>query len=111
MPQLYPEYSLLSILQVAEVMTFQATLKRVGLCSESTEAQKAEQNKFRGLQSTSELYRPSGRNFSTNLVPIFAARGGVAWSVQRVPTALNRGSLDRSRYFFIQIAPHLSPLC
>jgi hypothetical protein len=33
---------------------------------------------------------------------------GVAWSVQRIPTAVNLGFLDRSRYFFIQVAPHLS---
>jgi hypothetical protein len=33
------------------------------------------------------------------LVPTFA---------QRIPTAVNLGFLDWSRYFFIQIAPHLS---
>jgi hypothetical protein len=28
------------------------------------------------------------------------------WSVQRIPTAVNLGFLDQSRYFFIQVAPH-----
>jgi hypothetical protein len=33
---------------------------------------------------------------------------GVAWSAQRIPTAVNLGFLDRSRYFSIQVAPHVS---
>jgi hypothetical protein len=33
---------------------------------------------------------------------------GVAWSVQRIPTVVNLGFLDRSRCFFIQVAPRLS---
>jgi hypothetical protein len=33
---------------------------------------------------------------------------GVAWSAQRIPTAVNVGFLDRSRYFFSQVAPQLS---
>jgi hypothetical protein len=33
---------------------------------------------------------------------------GVAWSAQRIPTAVNLGFLDRSRYFFIQVSPQLS---
>jgi hypothetical protein len=32
----------------------------------------------------------------------------VAWSAQRIPTAVNLCFLDRSRYFFIQVAPQLS---
>jgi hypothetical protein len=32
---------------------------------------------------------------------------GVTWSAQRIPTAVNLGFLDRSRYFFFQIAPQL----
>jgi hypothetical protein len=32
----------------------------------------------------------------------------VAWSAQRIPTAVNLGFLDRSRYFSIQVAPQLS---
>jgi hypothetical protein len=38
----------------------------------------------------------------------FCDKRGVAWSVQQVPTANRLGFLDRSRYLFIQIAPHLS---
>jgi hypothetical protein len=41
---------------------------------------------------------------SANFLPI----EGVAWSVQRIPTAVNLGFLDRSRYFSIQVAPQLS---
>jgi hypothetical protein len=33
---------------------------------------------------------------------------GVAWSAQRIPTAVNLGFLDWSCYFFIQVAPQLS---
>jgi hypothetical protein len=33
---------------------------------------------------------------------------GVAWSARRISMALNLGFLDRSRYFFIQLAPQLS---
>jgi hypothetical protein len=33
---------------------------------------------------------------------------GVAWSAQRIPTAVNLGFLDRIRYFFIEVAPQLS---
>jgi hypothetical protein len=32
---------------------------------------------------------------------------GVTWSAQRIPTAVNFGFLDQSRYFFIQVAPQL----
>jgi hypothetical protein len=33
---------------------------------------------------------------------------GVARPAQQIPTAVNLGFLDRSRYFFIQVAPQLS---
>jgi hypothetical protein len=33
---------------------------------------------------------------------------GVAWSAQRFPTVVNLGFLDRSRYFFLPVAPQLS---
>jgi hypothetical protein len=33
---------------------------------------------------------------------------GVAWPAQRIPTVVNLGFLDRSRYFSIQVAPQLS---
>jgi hypothetical protein len=32
---------------------------------------------------------------------------GVAWSAQLIPTAVNFGFLDRSRYISIQVAPQL----
>jgi hypothetical protein len=33
---------------------------------------------------------------------------GVAWSAQRIPAAINLSFQNRSRYFFIQVAPQLS---
>jgi hypothetical protein len=33
---------------------------------------------------------------------------GVTLSAQRIPTAVNLGFIERSRYFFIQVAPQLS---
>jgi hypothetical protein len=33
---------------------------------------------------------------------------GVAWSAQRIPTAVNLGFLDRNLYLLIQVAPQLS---
>jgi hypothetical protein len=33
---------------------------------------------------------------------------GVAWSAQRIPTAVNIGFHDRSHYFFFQVAPQFS---
>jgi hypothetical protein len=33
---------------------------------------------------------------------------GVAWSAQQIPTVVNLGFLDRSRYYFFQVAPQLS---
>jgi hypothetical protein len=41
-------------------------------------------------------------------VPTLANREGLAWSAQRIPTAVNFGFLDRSRYFSIQVVPQLS---
>jgi hypothetical protein len=46
------------------------------------------------------LFRQSDRRFSAKLVPTFAGREGVAWSAQRIPTAVNLGFLDQSRYFY-----------
>jgi hypothetical protein len=42
-----------------------------------------------------------------NLVPTFVGRG--VWRGQRggSPTVVNLSFLDRSRYFFFQVAPHL----
>jgi hypothetical protein len=33
---------------------------------------------------------------------------GFAWSAQRIPTVVNLGFLDRSRYFFLEVAAQLS---
>jgi hypothetical protein len=41
------------------------------------------------------------------VVPTFADRG-IAWSAQRIPTVVNLGFLDRSRYIVFQVAPQLS---
>jgi hypothetical protein len=56
--------------------------------------------------SASELYRLSDRRFSTRLVPTVQDRG------RRVVSATDPhdrilGFLDRSRYFFFQVAPQL----
>jgi hypothetical protein len=42
------------------------------------------------------------RSRPENLVPT------VAWSAQRIPTAVNLRSLDRVRYFFFKVAAQLS---
>jgi hypothetical protein len=47
------------------------------------------------------------RRLSEKLLPTFAGRG-VAWSAQRIPTAVNLGILGRSPYFFIEVAIQLS---
>ena len=38
----------------------------------------------------------------------FCGLRGVTWSAQRIPTAVNLCFLDRSLYFFIQVAPQLT---
>jgi hypothetical protein len=57
-------------------------------------------------ESASELYRPSDRCLSVKLVPTFADRG---CHVVRVTDPYDRilGFLDRSRYYFLQVAPQL----
>jgi hypothetical protein len=42
------------------------------------------------------------------VVPTYLRIEGVAWSAQRIPTVTNLGFLDRSRYFFFQVALQLS---
>jgi hypothetical protein len=56
--------------------------------------------------ASSKLYRPSARRLSAKLVPTFADRG------RRVISATDShgcvlGILDRSRYYFFQVAPQL----
>jgi hypothetical protein len=57
-------------------------------------------------ESASELYRPSDHRLSAKLVPVFSDR------VYHVVSVTNSyggilGFLDRSRYFFFQVAPQL----
>jgi hypothetical protein len=55
-------------------------------------------------QSASELYRPSDRSLLATLVPTFAERGCHVVSVTD-PYGRILAFLDRSRYFFFQVAP------
>jgi hypothetical protein len=64
------------------------------------------QKKLRGLSPQTELYRPSDRRRSAKLVPAFAARGFRVVSVTD-PHGRILGFLDRSRYYFFQVAPQL----
>jgi hypothetical protein len=65
---------------------------------------KKKTTKLRGL-SPQANYTDRATAAVGEVVPTFAGRG---WSTQRIPTAVNLGFLDRSRYFFIQVAPQLS---
>jgi hypothetical protein len=57
-------------------------------------------------ESASELYRPSDRRLSANLVPTFVDRGCHLVNVTD-PYGRIIGFLDRNRYFFFQVAPQL----
>jgi hypothetical protein len=57
-------------------------------------------------ESACELYRPNDRCLSAKLVPTFADRGCHMVSATD-PYGRIIGLLDRSRYFFFQIAPQL----
>jgi hypothetical protein len=57
-------------------------------------------------ESASELYRPNDRRLLAKLVPTFADRRCHVVSVTD-PYGLILGFLDRSRYFFFQVAPYL----
>jgi hypothetical protein len=54
----------------------------------------------------SELYRPSDRRLSANFVPALEDRGCHVVSVTN-PYGRILGFLDRSRYFFYQVAPQM----
>jgi hypothetical protein len=58
------------------------------------------------FESASELYRPTDRSLSANLVPTFADRRCHLVSVTN-PYGRNLSFPDRSRYFFLQAAPQL----
>jgi hypothetical protein len=57
-------------------------------------------------ESASELYRPSDRHLSAKLVLTFEDRGSHVVSVTD-PYGRILGFLDRSPYFFFQVAPQL----
>jgi hypothetical protein len=57
-------------------------------------------------KTASELYRPSDRRLSENLVPTFADRGCRVVNVTDFNGSI-LGSLHRNRYFFFQVAPQL----
>jgi hypothetical protein len=57
-------------------------------------------------EPASKLHRPSDRCLSAKLVPTFADRGYHVVSMTD-PNYLILGFLDRSRYFFFQVAPQL----
>jgi hypothetical protein len=57
-------------------------------------------------ESASELYRPSDRRLSAKWLPTFADKGCHVVSVTD-PYGRILGFLDRSRYFFFQVAPQL----
>jgi hypothetical protein len=57
-------------------------------------------------ESASELHRPGDRLLSAKLVLNFADRGCHVVSAAD-PLGCILGSLDRSRYFFFQVAPQL----
>jgi hypothetical protein len=56
-------------------------------------------------ESASELHRASERRLSAKLEPTFAERRCVFSAAD--PYGRNLGFLDRSRYFFFQVAPQL----
>jgi hypothetical protein len=57
-------------------------------------------------QSAKELYRASDRRLSAKLVPTFENRRCSVVS-EADPYGRNLGLIDRSRYFFFQVAPQL----
>jgi hypothetical protein len=58
--------------------------------------------------SASELYRLSDRRLSAKIVPAFADRGyRVVSATDPPPPGRILGFLDRSRYYFFQVAPQL----
>jgi hypothetical protein len=67
--------------------------------------EKRKERKLRGL-SPEANYTDRATAAVGEVVPTFAD-GGVTWLAQRIPTAVNLGFLDRSRYFFFQVAPQL----
>jgi hypothetical protein len=63
-------------------------------------------SKLRGLSPQANIYRQSDRRMSAKLVSTFADRGCRMVSATD-PHGRILGFLDRSRYHFFQVAPHL----
>jgi hypothetical protein len=76
-------------------------------CLRKEVRRKYKKNTLHGFYSVSELYRSSGSRLSAKLAPTFADIKS-SQSAQQVPTSVNLGFVDRSRYFFVQVAPQLS---
>jgi hypothetical protein len=70
-----------------------------------TKIDKEEENYTPWPESASELFRPNDRRL-LKLVPTFADRGCRVVSAMD-PHCRILGFLDRSRYFFFQVAPQL----
>jgi hypothetical protein len=62
--------------------------------------------KYQWPESASELYRPSDRRLSAKWLPTFADKGCHVVSVTD-PYGRILDFLDRSRYYFFQVAPQL----
>jgi hypothetical protein len=62
--------------------------------------------KLRGMKPASELYQPSDRRLSANLVPTFADIGCCVISAMD-PHGHILGFLDRNHYYFFQVTPQL----
>jgi hypothetical protein len=65
---------------------------------------------LRGLYSARELYRLIDSHLSVKFSANFCGYRSVAWSERLTPppTVVNLSFLDRSRYFFFQVASHFS---
>jgi hypothetical protein len=82
-------------------------LKNRGSCVTFAVSRRRQTNKQTPWsESASELYRPSDRRFSAKWLPTFADKGCYVVSVTD-PYGSILGFLDRSRYFFYQVANQL----
>jgi hypothetical protein len=73
-----------------------------------TEPLSERSQKLRGFQSRKRTIQTERPPLVGEVSANFLRVESVAWSAQRIPTAVNLGFLDRSRYFSIQVAPQLS---
>jgi hypothetical protein len=63
-------------------------------------------DKLRGFYLASQVYRRNGRRLSAILVPTLRFGGSVAWSAQRIPTAVNLGFIDHT-FIIITLPPNV----